>query len=905
MRMDGPESVNPGTFSQLHRQAPEAFSKTMNPQKCMALALGLSLVGAWAGQAGEVALSGRVVRSSEGVRLEVPNPPVAPVAGTRLQFSYESSTDLRSWMPGRDLVPDGAGNPGVDLSGNSGQEFFRVRTLRTAGGSTEPADRMGYNRTFVRELDRLGQISADQFRQRFGTNGFLDRISFDPTTARFWDLFSVDPDVFNASVPPGGDKRLYDFRLNPQEMGSFLTNGFVVSERLGSYSFADVYYKVFTDDLPVFISTDSVLHAWHFSFQKALEELEETWLAVQLGQLFDQMAGSLAELEVAGWDPQDPSVRDADLYLAVARSLIHGQPVSPVWANPGEVDAILAKIRLGQFDGDFGLWGRQRMMDFSQFTVRGHYTSTPQLQRYFQAFMWGALADFEVVGPIPNPQTCRELKTSLILLKLAQSSGQWTQWQSIRRLLQLTIGTPNALTLEDLTALGSPSGPPTREDLIRIQLELLEGKRGIPAYASAPFFGSATGTGVQIPPTFSFTGKGFLLDGWAQSKLVYSNIRWVGPGVPDRYRFGDAVIRRFPSALDVVFSVFGNNGVVEDLYHRIQDPSGVPFRDGLPYQHNLSAIRLTVDQLTTATWNESIYSRWLDALRTLTATPLDPRLPEAMRTRAWAMKDANTQSASWTQLRHDTLLYAAEPYTGMIACDYPAGFVELRPEFWSKMEALARFTAEVLTQCPISGALRFPDPRDPFTVIGLNLGDWHVNRIRHFQNFANVMRGLGTLSQKEADQIPFTADETLFIRSVMNNATLPYYGKTFSGWYPGLFYKGFRQGIPQGNGASGVDVNGSDRVDHLVVGVHTAPPDLADPEGGVLHEGVGGVDLLMIAVDNGPHRTVYAGPTMSHYEFIEKGPSLSRLTDQAWSARLSSGPRPARPDWTRSYLVPR
>lgn len=84
-----------------------------------------------------------------------------------------------------------------------------------------------------------------------------------------------------------GDKgwRSWDFRLNDAELALFLKNGFVVSPRLGSVNapnilglntggyqirstFADVFYRVFNDDLPVFISADSALHAWHYSFTR-------------------------------------------------------------------------------------------------------------------------------------------------------------------------------------------------------------------------------------------------------------------------------------------------------------------------------------------------------------------------------------------------------------------------------------------------------------------------------------------------------------------------------------------------------------------------------------------------------------------------------------------------------------
>jgi hypothetical protein len=47
------------------------------------------------------------------------------------------------------------------------------------------------------------------------------------------------------------------------------------------------------------------------------------------------------------------------------------------------------------------------------------------------------------------------------------------------------------------------------------------------------------------------------------------------------------------------------------------------------------------------------------------------------------------------------------------------------------------------------------------------------------------------------------------------------------------------------------------------------------------------VRLLVIAVDNGPDRIVYAGAVVSHYEFEKSG--TTRLSDAGWKANLQAG----------------
>jgi hypothetical protein len=110
----------------------------------------------------------------------------------------------------------------------------------------------------------------------------------------------------------------------------------------------------------------------------------------------------------------------------------------------------------------------------------------------------------------------------------------------------------------------------------------------------------------------------------------------------------------------------------------------------------------------------------------------------------------------------------------------------------------------------------------------------------------------------------------------------------YAGWYPALFYLGWEDSL---------------KWDALVADVHTNPPaPLVGDPGCVLHEGVGCVELMMLAVDNGKDRMVYAGPVLSHYEF--EMPGVSRKADSEWKADLRTGKAPPRPDWTHGYLVP-
>ena len=266
---------------------------------------------------------------------------------------------------------------------------------------------------------------------------------------------------------------------------------------------------------------------------------------------------------------------------------------------------------------------------------------------------------------------------------------------------------------------------------------------------------------------------------------------------------------------------------------------------------------------------------WLSALRAL-STPVGDAAPETTRTHAWAMKQSNTQLASWSQLRHDTILYVKQSYTGIsILCYYPEGYVEPSVEFWAGMGQTAERAADTLV------ATKFPS----------GTGDIQLKQVGFLRKFAGQMSRLKAVAVRQRDQKPLDREERDTLQNVMQlehhsvgSATSVHY----NGWYPGLFYKGSDDSIYH---------------DALVADVHTdaASPDIGD-QGCVLHEAVGNIDLMIIAIDNGKDRIAYVGPTLSYYEFELGG--TARKTDEEWKADLANGKRPSRPEWTRSYLVP-
>ena len=862
-----------------------------------------------------------VNRHAPGVELAWPTTLTLDTGATVYpEYELQVSDDLVHWAPAGGKVrgiPSLSGERlKVPFPTAAPKSFYRILANpfpAEAGVTAEGgAQVFGYDATFKSVLNGIGRIAVSDFAAAFPSpTNYLSQISWDPTNAQFWTNFNYDPTAYNNSLPTNQqDLRFYDFRLNPEELAVFKRYGFVVSERMAVPSFAEAYYRVFNNDLPVFITTDSILQAWHRTYVAMLEEMEELQLSFLLEQIVNAMAGALPTTwQQFNQGPLRDGLLDADFFLTVARSLLGGTQVASQLNQDARVTNVLSAIN-GLTLREYDLFGTNRWVDFSQFQVRGHYDSSERLRRYFRAMMWCGRIDFRI-GLNPAKDSSRELSTAVALHSLLKQSGQFNSWEQLELIIRTFVGITDSMTFAQLGDLLASANIQSLADIAdvnalkQLHLRLLTGELGFQQIRGDFYFSPLSEEQLKLPRSFTVAGQKFVLDSWALSQVVFDSILWE-PDDGVNVIFGK-VTRRKPSCLDVAFSVLANDQVVPDLVASIGNTNGIRWRDGLPYQHNLAAARLVIDNQNPSVWTNNIYTCWLWALRALSEPTVDSKYPECMRTKAWGMKTLNTQLASWTELRHDTVLYAKQSYTAAALCSYPYGFVEPRPEFWRRMEVLASLTANAVAKLPapqepplfgfVSYKLRGIDECCSPT-LQVSLQALRSTQINLLVTFAQRMATLRGIAEKELAQQPLATNEVDFLRDVMESHLNSYYHlRQFSGWYPKLFYRNVFDG--QGDLAG----QGSDKWDALVTDVHTDTFDLltGDP-GAVIHEGVGNVHMMLIAVDNGPDRMIYAGPVLSHYEF--EMPLNVRKTDEEWKAQLSAGNAPPHPEWTHDWLVP-
>lgn len=720
-------------------------------------------------------------------------------------------------------------------------------------------------------------------------------LEFDISNAKYFDILNQDPvavnkvkdsqleklreargDSYVYSIISGSKHhylkpRRFDMRLNDAEKSIFQKHGMVVSERLGARSFAEGYYRLYSDDLPVFITADSILHAWHRSFDSILKEVESCYLVPTLKRILSSMQSKLQNVG------NKKNLLDVDYFIGVALAFLsqgNERTHCIMKENEQRYSATLTDIT-NQQTMEIKLFGKTQTVDFSQFKPRGHYDSNEVLRQYFQAMMWLGRIDFRLNG---EESSIEQVQCAVTLMLLVWKSEEGMNlWNKFEETIRVFVGPVDSMTVAELNGViegmvqkGELNGIQSCDQLwtashqtmeqIKLKLSSLDvGKQLINSALRHVPRDSTTPT--ALPQSFTFLGQRFTLDVFVMTKVVYDNIMWKNAPVQ----------RRIPSALDVAFTVFQNDNVAEEISKRALNKKGMKFRDGLPYVHALCSMRETIDEVNAEQWSESLYTMWLDCLRKLSRASLHSS--STFHSEAWAMRVLNTQLASYTELKHDTVLYAKQGYTCGTLCEYADIFVEPNTEFWTSVRRMAERAADLLKKLNVYEGIR--------------------HHVSFFQHFAKIIRNLETASAQLSRGKKLSKKQVKYLKNVMEEQHGSG-GSKYLGWYPQLFYSSRED---------------SGEWDPLVADIHTNLPDetVSDP-GCVVHQAVGNVFMGMFTVNFGtseePKPAVFAGPVFSYYEFNK--PIDERMTDLEWRniMRKNTHSIPPLPEWaTSTYLA--
>jgi hypothetical protein len=591
-------------------------------------------------------------------------------------------------------------------------------------------------------------------------------------------------------------------------------------------SFSEAYDSVFQQDLPVYITADSILFSLHRSFDAILKRIELTTLIPELGQMLEEMRTALAAgaLDALGAEARN----DADLYLAVALGLLNAHVAEPVAGADAEAIGGLWRAAMASEGAEtVTLFGVSRQLDYSQFEPRGHYTDTIELERYFRSMIWLGRIDARLIEASALGELIFHRRQANLAAGLAAlSAGSSARYDTIRSIIDVFVGQPDGMTPTEFPSLyadlsvGDLSGFAALADAT-ISDAVARGGYGEQRIASH-IMSSAGGTELPLNASFLVFGQAYILDSHLFSELVFDRLISEEP-------------RLMPNPLDIAYTAL-DNPVAWDLLAADRALYG--------YGEALDRLHDAVNTHDSDFWEGNLYNLWLRALRGLSPDTDTPGLPSVFRSEAWARRMLNTQMASWAELRHDTLLYAKQSYTMGIVCEFPDVYVDPYPAFWRAVAAYANAGHTQVTSIGIT------DLDDYFTTLG------------------TIATTLGDMAERQLAGLRVT-DEHLKFANEMVRIQAPFVcggSPVVTGWYGDLF-------------VAGADPT---EFDPTIADVHTQPTDAYGSRvGRVLHVGTGRPRLMWVSVDTPDGPRAFVGVASSYYETITE--DYQRLNDADWA----------------------
>lgn len=622
--------------------------------------------------------------------------------------------------------------------------------------------------------------------------------------------------------------------------------GFVIAPAWYA-QFSDVYGRTQFQGQPAFVTTDAMLHTSHLVFAKLLRDLErETFLPALTSLTGLLVQDGLKQLRALKGTPLEADARRAVAYLAVAQAL-----VQPSARPPAEVAGLVAaELRLiGTHRGfaispvfqDTARADVDRLReDYSQYVPRGHYAASGALERYFRAMMWLGRITLRASNPA-------ETRTAALLTGLLTGNPEARRlWTRLYDPTTVLIGASDDLTFRDYAAaLQRVTGGEVRRladpAVVKRLQQTLE---ALPAPRVNSLWVTDVEDRAQATRGLRLMGQRFTLDAAAFGELVYDR---VGTRLAPR---------TLPRGLDLMAALGSDpaltllKGMGEDRY--------------LNYLPQMAKVRSGFAGLKPEDWTRNVYSGWLYALGALARPEArDARYPAFMRTPAWTRKELLTALGSWTELRHDTLLYVKQTYTTYAVSgpieppEPPWGYVEPNLTLWKRLLDLEALTRKVLDEQKILSA----------------------TTRRNLDELRGTLTFLETASRQQLAGRPLTPQDYRRIEA-------------FGGWLEQMRVRSSDPADPDKPAGGKMEQSAA-----VVADVATDPnTDRVLEEGtGLIHE------LYAVVPDGRGGQQLARGGVYSQYEFTV--PLSGRLTDEAWRERVSRNEIPPPHPWLGDIVV--
>jgi len=633
--------------------------------------------------------------------------------------------------------------------------------------------------------------------------------------------------------------------------------------------FSSLYEKISYAKRGPFVTADAALQVFHDEFSSLLQEAEARVMEdLQL----------LSEAQAAYWQKRlhrGRSSRYLALYFSVPSLLLKAlsdlkQPESFPGEDPPAAVSVSARLKeripallktqpkrlraeiaehLKAIQSHAGIKElrvpgmAEVKVDFSLFQIRGHYSGS-KLAGYFLAMQWFSLL------PLPMDRSVLEMARRFDDPKLLN------HWKAVDELGGAFLGRPVDPSLAHLRALYKKRPKlfsPWQSKKINAAL-----KRAI---GPIPLRGLGGAKGEKRRAHLRLFPKRLGLDAAFFSALTSPTL------------MTSSCARRWPLP-EEVFAVLGNSRAQEIALESFKGEPQAEKCEARRWQERYqTALEAQIGKYKEGLPQTDLYHSWLALLETLAEQGGEGRRLKFVRSSAWKDRRLFSALAGFTQLKHDSVLYAAQEYGVECGGDIsvkgylerpilpePPAFVDPMPRFFGQLEALA---IEVHRRI---GASKEPKIKLPWEEEGI---------LMNARRFAARLKEMAT---REVEGKALSREDQAWLRKVgpLMEAMLIGQEKTYNTYI----------GKNQGRMERGVT---------LVSDIYTQLS-----LGQVLQIGLGHLMDLFVVIPDGYAHNLVQGGIQSYRAFHH--PLEDRLTDEAWYERLKAGKAPPLPPWTESFI---
>jgi hypothetical protein len=484
--------------------------------------------------------------------------------------------------------------------------------------------------------------------------------------------------------------------------------------------------------------------------------------------------------------------------------------------------------------------------DYSQFIVRSHYTKTEELRGWFRAMMFLGRQGQTLDAKNPLGLTDALLLAQVLARQPAKGPRPLDLWRPLMEITTFFAGSSDDLdypafrqwvagTLGTADLKLSAATQPATLAKLCAALDKLP----LPQIVSGPHLSLVSPD--SDPPSFRVFGQRYSPDAWVFSALT---------------RGSPLAAPAMPSGLFVT-AAFGDPLSLEQSLKRVE-PAHLEL-----FEKRMDACRAELAGRSDAAWFGSMAAAQLHAATRLCG-PRGGNHPYFMRTRPFAAKNAESVLGSWTELKHDTVLYAKQAYGEYGEMGDPdrkpppqppvtRTLVQPDVAFWRALERLVVFADAGLAKHRL-----IPDAGEEYSRLGMFL-----EATRLCRRIAEKEITGQEITRKEYDELM-----TMSL-SFMDEPMGESQQSADDRWQTALVTDVFSDAI-------------SERA---------------------LHEALGRPCVMLALVGDRPNTRIVTGLAYRHYEFAR--PMDARMTDEEWKKQVyqPNAALPPRAAWAAPVFV--